>query len=148
MVIDDAVSRRAMRRRHLHRALAAFCLAGACIATALALHARRPPDARIDADTRFDYVAVFAPGSSATDVERWRASVLRAHVTPCVANLPCTLRALRFAELGAQRRYAIGFDLSPGIAPDERAALVAAASADPARATLVAATTPRRAAGD
>jgi len=152
MVIDDAVSRRAARMRRLHRALAVFCLAGACAAAVLAL---RPPVAesvnpasvRIDADTRFDFIAVFAPDANDAEVERWRTAVLRVHRTPCLSRLPCTARALRFADLGPARRYALAFDLNPAIAADERAALLAVANAEPARVRLIAASTPRRAAG-
>lgn len=148
MIIDERASRRVARRRRLHRLLALFCALGAGVVTMLALAARTNGDTRIGADTRFDYVAVFAPGTSSADIERWRAGVMRVHVTPCVARLPCTMRALRFAALGPDRRDAIAFDLDRAVTADERAAIVAAASADPARVHLVAATTPRRAAGD
>lgn len=149
MIVDATVSRRAVRVRRLHRALALFCLAGACAAAAIALKPAASVaavEARVDVDTRFDYVAVFEPGTRDVDVERWRAAVLRAHRAPCLARLPCTTRALRLAELGAGRRYAIGFDLNRATPDDERAALLAAAQAQPVRVTLVAATTPRRAA--
>lgn len=148
MIVDDAVSRRAARRRHLHRALALFCFAGACAATAFAFRPAAPDAARVDADTRFDFVAVFAPEASGADVERWRAAVLRAHRAPCLERLPCTARVLRFAGLGPGRRYAIGFDLSADISAEERAALLAAAQAQPVHVRLVVATTPRRAAGE
>jgi hypothetical protein len=97
----------------------------------LAVQAMRTPDAAsgtaIGATTRFDYVAVFPPGTSAAQVETWRSRVLRVHETGCFRGNPCIARSLRGAELGSARQFAFGFDLMRDAPPDERAAVLAAA---------------------
>lgn len=102
------------------------------LAALLALYAwrgapDRAGDARVDAATRFDYVAVFPPGTDAAAVERWRGLVLRVHETGCFRGNPCIARSLRGAELGRARQFAIGFDLMRDAPPTERAAVLAAA---------------------
>lgn len=116
------VSRRIWRGLALLLALAAL--------TAV-VHALRVPDAAsgtaIGATTRFDYVAVFPPGTSAAQVEAWRGRVLRVHEAGCFRGNPCIARSLRGAELGSARQFAFGFDLVRDAPPHERAAVLAAA---------------------
>jgi hypothetical protein len=84
-------------------------------------------DAAIGATTRFDYIAVFPPDTSAAQVEAWRGRVLRVHETGCFRGNPCIARSLRGAELGSARQFAFGFDLMRDAPPNERAAVLAAA---------------------
>lgn len=102
------------------------------LAALLALYAWRGTSDRaggapVDATTRFDYVAVFPPGTDAAAVEHWRGLVLRVHETGCFRGNPCIARSLRGAELGRARQFAIGFDLMRDAPPTERAAVLAAA---------------------
>lgn len=114
--------------RRIWRGLAATLLAAAAALAFLALTpARRNDTATIDAGTAFDYVAVFAPGTSAGQVEHWRSAVLRVHESPCLRQRACIARSLRGAALGPRQQFAVGFDLMPDAAPNERAALLAAA---------------------
>lgn len=123
---------RALLRRgrgSLRRVVALALLAGAALLAVLA--GRGTPDgaadARIDAATRFDYVAVFPPGTDTAAVEHWRSRVLRVHERGCFRGNPCIARSLRGAELGPARQFAIGFDLMRDAPPTERAAVLAAA---------------------
>lgn len=114
--------------RRIWRGAAALLLAAAAALAFLALTpAQRDTGASISAQTSFDYVAVFAPGTSSAQVEQWRNAVLRVHESACLQARACIARSLRGAALGPQQQFAIGFDLMPDAAPNERAALLAAA---------------------
>lgn len=117
-------------RRKLQQRVAACVLLAA--AAGLAIYAARDVTGRhdaerVDAATRFDYVAVFPPGTDAAAVERWRLAVLRVHESGCFRGNPCIARSLRGAELGSARQFAIGFDLMRDAPPGERTAVLAAA---------------------
>lgn len=120
---------RALSHR-IRRAAGALLLLAAAALLAYAVFGLSEPrndDTAIGAQTRFDYVAVFAAGTSAAQVEDWRAKVLRIHETACLHRHACIARSLRAAELGPQRQFALGFDLMQDAPPNERAALLAAA---------------------
>lgn len=136
MVLQPALplGRRArFASRRFWRGLAAAFALGALVLAGYALLAPRagndaaPAEATIGATTRFDYVAVFPPGTTATQVESWRQHVLRVHDSGCFRGNPCIARSLRGAELGAARQFAIGFDLMRDAPPQEHAAVLAAA---------------------
>lgn len=133
--------------RRIWRGVAVLLLAAAAALVLLVLTPEpRSAAATIDAQTPFDYVAVFAPGTSAAQVEQWRNAVLRVHEHPCLEQRSCIARSLRGAALGPQRQFAIGFDLMSGAAPHERAALLAAAQQALPGVRLVAASSLARAA--
>lgn len=133
--------------RRIWRGLAALLLTAAVALAFLALTpAGRDAAATVDARTAFDYVAVFAPGTSAAQVEQWRGAVLRVHESPCLQTRACIARSLRGAALGPRQQFAIGFDLMPDAAPNERAALLAAAQQALPGVRLVAASSLARAA--
>jgi hypothetical protein len=116
------VSRRIWRGLALLLALAALIVVVQALRTPIAANGTA-----IGAGTRFDYVAVFPPGTNATQVESWRSAVLRVHETGCFRGNPCIARSLRGAELGSARQFAFGFDLMSDAPPNERAAVLAAA---------------------
>lgn len=133
--------------RRIWRLAAATLLAAAAVLAYVALTpARRDSAATVDAQTAFDYVAVFAPDTSATQVEQWRSAVLRVHESPCLQRRACIARSLRGAALGPRQQFAVGFDLMPDAAPNERAALLAAAQQSLPGVRLVAASSLARAA--
>lgn len=133
--------------RRIWRALATALLAAAAALLYLALTpAQRDISTTVDAQTPFDYVAVFAPGTSAGQVEQWRSAVLRVHESPCLRQRACIARSLRGAALGPQQQFAVGFDLMPEAAPNERVALLAAAQQALPGVRLVAASSLARAA--
>lgn len=81
-------------------------------------------------DTRYDYVAQFPQGTDPASMEHWREQVLgRVHQQACLRDRPCVARMLRLALPGDAPREVIAFDLMREIAPGERAAILAAASA-------------------
>lgn len=118
--------------RRVWRGLAAALALSALALTGYALLAPRagdgaPAEATVGAATRFDYVAVFPPGTTSAEVEGWRQRVLRVHENGCFRGNPCIARSLRGAELGSARQFAIGFDLMRDAPPNEHAAVLAAA---------------------
>lgn len=113
--------------RRIRRGFAVALILAALALAVLALRAPLAPSDAVDAATRFDYVAVFPPGTDAAAVERWRDAVLRVHASGCFRGNPCIARSLRGAELGSARQFAIGFDLMRDAPPHERAAVLAAA---------------------
>ncbi|TDR42543.1 hypothetical protein DFR29_108127 [Tahibacter aquaticus] len=120
---------RALSRR-IRRAMGALLLLAAAALAVYAVAGLREPrgdSEAIGTQTRFDYVAVFAAGTSAAQVEHWRAQVLRVHESACLQRHACIARSLRAAELGPQRQFALAFDLMHDAPPNERAALLAAA---------------------
>jgi hypothetical protein len=121
---------RLRRRKAIPRRAVGLALFAAAAVFALLAWRGSPDtaaDARVDAATRFDYVAVFPPGTDAVDVERWRHRVLRVHENGCFRGNPCIARSLRGAELGRAGQFAIGFDLMRDAPSTERAAVLAAA---------------------
>lgn len=79
--------------------------------------------------SRFDYVAVFPAQTDPAAIEGWRQRVLgKVHQRACLRQMPCITRMLRLALPGQFATEVIGFDLMPDIAPEERAAIVAASS--------------------
>lgn len=150
MVVQQSLPARRPGRawsRRIWRALATALLAAAAALLYLALTpAQREAATTVDAQTPFDYVAVFAPGTSAGQVEQWRGAVLRVHESPCLRQRACIARSLRGAALGPQRQFAVGFDLMAEAAPNERAALLAAAQQALPGVRLVAASSLARAA--
>ncbi|MBX3727217.1 MAG: hypothetical protein KF823_15010 [Xanthomonadales bacterium] len=135
------------------RILACFLLCGA---TASAVAALRPPpagllpsglaaapDRRVDRDTRFQYVAVFPPGTGSGEIEAWRRQVLvRSHRAPCFHGWPCLARLLRLSEQGPTGVELLAFDLQADAPPRERAAVLAAARRTAPRPTLYADASP------
>jgi len=101
----------------------------------------------LGADSRFGYVAVFAPGTPGVAIEQWRRQVLaRTHDLGCDGR-PCPQRTLRLSSLGPARAEALAFDLAATTPAAERAALLAAAARSSPPARLHHDTTPRRASG-
>lgn len=145
MVLLSRLPARPLRAARLWRALAVLLAGAALLAAAAAWRSAPAPEPRVDAATRFDYVAVFAPGTAASQVETWRQQVLRVHQQGCLRGNPCVARSLRGAELGATRQFALGFDLMPDAPPQERAALLAAAQQALPGVRLVAASSLRQA---
>ncbi|HSX62847.1 MAG TPA: hypothetical protein VLF18_21905 [Tahibacter sp.] len=113
--------------RRIRRGTAALLVLAALIVAALALRDPASDGVAVGAATRFDYVAVFPPGTDAAAVETWRGRVLRVHEAGCFRGNPCIARSLRGAELGRARQFAIGFDLMRDTPPTERVAVLAAA---------------------
>jgi len=116
------VSRRIWRGLALLLALAALIVLVQAMRTPVAANGTA-----VGAATRFDYVAVFPPGTNAAQVETWRSAVLRVHENGCFRGNPCIARSLRGAELGSAHQFAFGFDLMRDAPPNERAAVLAAA---------------------
>lgn len=102
----------------------------------------------VGAATRFEYVAVFAAGTAASAIERWRQQVLATtFVQPCVGQRPCLGRALRLSSLGPSHGEVLAFDLAADTPAAERTALLAAAAQAQPRADLHHDSTPRQAVG-
>jgi len=102
----------------------------------------------VDAATRFQFVALFASGTSSRDIEAWRSAVLaRAHVQGCVRGRACMQRALRLSALGDRRVEALAFDLAAETPAAERTAILAAATSASPHAEIHYHTSPLRAAG-
>lgn len=151
MRITVAAPRKRLRPLHHVAAAAVLALcawaagtstqAPASIAAQPARHATGPA-------TRFEHVAVFAPGTSSVAIEEWRRQVLaRVHVLACAGERPCLRRALRLSSLGPARAEVLAFDLDADAPAAERAALFAAAAAMQPHADIHHDTTPRQAAG-
>jgi len=144
------------RARPLDHALAFFAVAMfALFCTAslhthgAALHVDAPARSTVGAETPFEYVAVFASGTSGRDIEAWRASVLaRPHAQGCARGRSCTQRLLRLSALGQGRAEVLAFDLAADTPAAERRAIVDAIATATPRAAIHAMTSPRHAVGD
>ncbi|WP_257385017.1 hypothetical protein [Tahibacter caeni] len=133
MVLQPALPLRRRARFASRRFWRSLAVALALVALILAAYAllrtgqSTTNEATVGAATRFDYVAVFPPGTTAAAVEAWRQRVLRVHESGCFRGNPCIARSLRGAELGPARQFAIGFDFMREAPPNEHAAVLAAA---------------------
>jgi hypothetical protein len=123
--------------RKLELALAFAAVAMLCLYCAARVAAREPetpltPEAThavVNAATRFEYVALFAPGTTGRAIENWRNQVLaQPHTQACAHGRACTLRMLRLSALGPQHLEALAFDLAAETPIAERAAILAAAA--------------------
>jgi len=139
----------------LRRLLSCVLLFGAAASAVAAL---RPPAARaplpaadpaaaladrVDRDTRFQYIAVFPPGTGSGEIEAWRQQVLvRSHRAPCFHGWPCLARLLRLSEQGTAGVELLAFDLQADAAPREREAVLAAARRTAPMPTLYADASP------
>ncbi|GEM_PF-3433502 len=125
--------------RTARRAIGFALLGASIVASYAALHPRpaempvRPAtagEARVDAGTRFEYVARFPAGTPATVIEAWRQDVLARPLGPgCGAGRSCLQRLLRLSEIGPQRAEVVAFDLQYATPVVERAAIEARARA-------------------
>lgn len=89
-----------------------------------------PNQTRVDAATRFEYVAVFPAATPSSSIETWRREVLvRSHTQGCSPGRSCVQRLLRGSGLGRRRVQTLGFDLATATPAAERAAILAAAVA-------------------